>query len=131
MLAIALLAVFLIGAGLGIYAWLAPRRVRAVVPELPELTMTSSTAWTHEAGEEFAELSEAARCDLIFAVAAFDDERSQRLLQHALADPADAVATAAAHVLTSTGRRAVVETYLAANPGERTNRIEDVLALLR
>lgn len=130
MLAIAVLAVFLIGAGFGIYAWLAPRRVREIAPPLPDLAMASSTAWTHEAGVEFAELSEDARCDLIFAVAAFNDERSQSLLQHALADPAEAVATAAAHALASSGRRDVVETYLAAHPGERANRIGGVLALL-
>ena len=130
MLAIAVLSVFLIGAGIGIYAWLAPRRVAEAVTGPPVATR-ASTEWTFEAGDEFGELSEAERCDMVFAVAALDDDRAQQLLHHALSDPAETVATAAAHVLATTGRRAVVETYLAEHPGERAMRIDGVLALLR
>lgn len=130
MLGIVVVVIFLIGVGLGIYAWLAPRRAPNVVPDPPEVPLQATTEWTHEAGNEFAQLSESARCDLVFAVAAFDDERSERLLQHALSDPAEAVATAAAHVLATTGRRATVEAYLSTHPGERAARIDDVLALL-
>ena len=43
---------------------------------------------------------------MIFAVAALDDDASQHLLEHALGDPAEAVATAAAHALITHGRPA-------------------------
>ena len=63
-------------------------------------------------------------------VAALDDERSQKLLEHALRDPAEAVSLAAAHVLAGHGRRPVVEAYLAGQPGARADRIAQALALL-
>jgi hypothetical protein len=67
---------------------------------------------------------------MVFAVAALDDDRSQRLLEHALNDPAEAVALAAAHVLISSGRQSVVHTFLAENPGRRADRIAQTLSLL-
>jgi len=129
-IAIAALLVLFTGIVLGLYAWLAPRRVaeRMRVREGSPLQVT--TAWTNEAGEEFAGLSEAARCDLVFAVAALDDERSQRLLEHALNDPAEAVSLAAAHALAGHGRRPVVEAFLADHPGARADRIAQALAVL-
>lgn len=86
--------------------------------------------WTAAAGSEFATLSEAQRCDLVFAFGALDDERSRLLLERALGDPCEAVALAAAHAL---GRRGCVENvrqYFAAHPGERASRIAATLALL-
>jgi len=129
-IAIAALLVLFTGIVLGLYAWLAPRRVaeRMRVREGSPLQVT--TAWTNEAGEEFAGLSEAARCDLVFAVAALDDERSQRLLEHALNDPAEAVSLAAAHALAGHGRRPVVEAFLADHPGARADRIAQAVAVL-
>ena len=130
-LATVLVVVLVAAIGVALYSWKAPRR------ETPERTpraerepLEASTGWTREAGSEFAGLGESARCDLIFAVGAFDDERSNALLEHALDDPAVAVATAAAHALASSGRRQIVEQYLRANPGERAERIGEVLALL-
>ena len=127
---VGLVLVLLAGIALGIYAWRAPRRepAAAVKPAAPQLHMT--TDWTHEAGDEFAGLSEPARCDLVFAVATLDDERSRRLLEHALSDPAEAVALAAAHALASSGRSDVVEAFLARHPGPRADRLSDTLALL-
>ena len=90
----------------------------------------ATTAWTNEAGEEFAGLSESARCDLIFAVAALDDERSQNLLEYALNDPAEPVSLAAAHALAGHGRRALVDAFLSSHPGARADRIAQALALL-
>ena len=58
---------------------------------------TPDAGWTSEAGEEFATLSEAARCDLIFAVADLQDECADGLLLHALDDPSEPVALAAAN----------------------------------
>jgi hypothetical protein len=126
----ALIVVLVIGVALGAYAMFAPKRERVarVAREGPPLQAT--TDWTNEAGDEFAGLSESARCDLVFAVAALEDSRSQRLLEHALDDPAEPVALAAAHALVSSGRRAVVERYLADHPGLRADRIAQTLALL-
>jgi hypothetical protein len=127
---IVLVVVLIVGAALGVYAMVAPRRERAarVAREGPPLQAT--TDWTNEAGDEFAGLSESARCDLVFAVAALDDERSQRLLEHALDDPAEPVALAAAHALVGSGRQAVVERYLVDHPGLRADRMTQTLALL-
>ena len=122
--------VLLVGIGIGAYAYFAPRRVE----QRPEASVGEplqvTTDWTKEAGDEFAGLSESRRCDLVFAVATLEDERSQRLLEFALNDPADAVATAAAHALAANGRRASVETFLARHPGPRADRIAQTLALL-
>ncbi len=125
-----LAVVLLAGIALGAYAYLAPRRAAPTASAGDGTPLEASTAWTSEAGEEFAELSESARCDLVFAVAALEDERSQRLLEHALGDPADAVATAAAHALAANGRRAAVEAFLARHPGARADRIAQTLSLL-
>ena len=81
-------------------------------------------------GHEFAGLNASARCDLIFAVAALEDERSRELLEQALDDPSEPVALAAAHALVSHGHRAHVDRYLAANPGARATNLAGMLALL-
>ena len=127
---IAIILVIIVGALIGAYAVLAPRRAERVRVQRSREPMTATTDWTHEAGDEFAGLSESARCDMVFAVGALDDERSQRLLEHALNDPAEAVALAAAHVLISSGRQSVVHTFLTENPGRRADRIAQTLSLL-
>ncbi len=127
--AVAVIVVCVLAALGAAYALLAPRRkaerVRADRPPL-----AAQTGWTSAAGAEFAGLSEAARCDMIFAVAALDDDASRRLLEHALADPAEPVALAAAHALATHGRTDAVDAFLAANPGARADRIAATLALL-
>jgi hypothetical protein len=130
LIAAAALLVLVAGLFIGLYAWLAPRRAAEarLAREGPPLQAT--TAWTNEAGDEFTGLSEAARCDLIFAVAALGDERSQHLLEYALNDPAEAVSLAAAHALAGHGRRAAVDAYLTSHPGARADRIAQALALL-
>lgn len=127
--ALVLVAVLILAIAAGIYAILAPRRPR---PEAraQAVPLDAATDWTSEAGNEFGGLSESARCDLVFAVAALDDERAARLLEHALDDSADSVALAAAHVLTTSGRRHIVDAYLAGHSGDRTTRLADALALL-
>ncbi len=130
LIAVAALLALVAGILIGLYAWLAPRRAaaRSVTRDGPPSQAT--TAWTNEAGEEFAGLSESARCDLIFAVAALDDERSQNLLEYALNDPAEPVSLAAAHALAGHGRRALVDAFLSSHPGARADRIAQALALL-
>ena len=134
LLSIVLLAVFLAGAAIGIYALAAPRKpapepqpVEAVRPVAP---LPISTGWTTEAGEEFGNLSESARCDLVFAVADLDDERSRGLLVHALEDPSDTVALAAGHALIRSGRADEVKAYVARTPEARARRLMETLALL-
>ncbi len=97
-------------------------------PKAPPLQPPSS--WAQGAGDEFAGLSEADRCDLIFAVAALEDERSHELLERALDDPSETVALAAARGLTRHGGASTLERYLAQRPGERARRIAQTLELL-
>lgn len=132
-LVLVILAVLLgVGIALGLYATLVPRRSSNAVqgPARSAPARTATTDWTKDAGEEFGGLSEAARCDLIFAVNDLRDERSQVMLEHALDDPSDAVALAAAHALSARGKRECVESYAQRHPGERAQRILDTLALL-
>ncbi|MEO6836363.1 MAG: hypothetical protein ABI231_10725 [Candidatus Tumulicola sp.] len=114
--------IVLIAVAIGLYAWRARRAPRAPA--------AGSADWTNAAGAEFAGLSEPARCDLIFALAALDDRRSLRVLESALDDPSEAVALAAAHALTSRGEAPVVDRYFASNTGDRAARIAGTLALL-
>lgn len=86
--------------------------------------------WTDAAGSEFGTLSDAQRCDLVFAIGALDDATSLAALEGALADPCDAVALAAAHALAARGRADSVQHYFAGHPGERSSRIAATLALL-
>jgi HEAT repeat protein len=128
---IALLVAFIIGVVLGVYALLAPRRNAEREPvEKPRADLHVETAWNAATAAEFSSLPEAARCDMIFAVSALDDERSARLLEHALDDPSETVALAAARGLKERGRPETVDAYLARHPGERAERIAHTLSLL-
>lgn len=140
-IAIILAGIFAVGVLIGIYAWLAPRapakpaalaeeQQEVSAPDLPQAS-PSPGDWTAQAGEEFAGLTESARCDLIFAVAHLDDERSHHLLVHAMDDPSDAVATAAAHALAQRGAAREVQHYAEQHPGERAERILETVALLQ
>ncbi|HEY6326988.1 MAG TPA: hypothetical protein VIW73_10815 [Candidatus Cybelea sp.] len=97
-------------------------------PHVEPSATTSDCDWAAAAGAEFAHLSDADRCDLVFAVAALEDPRSHRLLEGALEDPSEAVALAAARAMASCGRSAELERYLA-RPGERSRRIAAMLEL--
>lgn len=123
-------AVFLAGVAIGLYAWLAPRGAVPVAQPPPPEPFRPNLSWTTEAGEEFSGLTESARCDLIFAVTDLQDERSAQLLVHALDDPSDAVALAAAHALARRGKTESVSEYAELHPGERADRIVATLALL-
>jgi hypothetical protein len=96
----------------------------ARVPEPP------AAGWTHAAGDDFTDLPEAARCDMVFAMAALDDDASRSVLERALDDPSETVALAAAHALANRGQGVLLERHFAANPGERATRIAETLALL-
>ncbi len=132
-LSVVLLIVLVAGVALGVYALVARR-----TSESPERSpgsqyktpITVTTDWTTQAGEEFSGLSESDRCDLIFAVAALDDERSHRLLVHALGDPSDGVALASAHALGKSGHRDQVERFVRDNPGVRADALLRDLTLL-
>ena len=87
--------------------------------------------WTLQAGEEFAGLTESARCDLVFAAGDLDDERSREMLAHALSDTSDAVALAAAHALERRGDTETIAAFTQAHPGTRAQQILDTLALMR
>ena len=123
-------------AGIALLVLVAVALVAAIIlarrrpPQIETAIETKSDArdWTTAAGAEFAHLSEADRCDLVFAVAALEDPRSQRLLEEALDDPSEAVAIAAARAMANRGRDAELERYLA-RPGERSRRIAATLEL--
>jgi hypothetical protein len=130
---VVLALLFLIGAAIGAYALLAPRAGAPADPPAPPPPLepwTATTDWTSEAGAEFGGLSESARCDLIFAVADLDDGRSRGLLTHALDDPSDAVALAAAHALMRRGESQAVNEYTERHPGARSERLAGALELL-
>lgn len=122
MLLVAFAVLAAVCVALAILPHVLPRREPVVVPK--------PASWAQGAGEEFAELSEAARCDLIFAVAALDDEASSQLLERALDDSSESVALAAARALVNRGRAAIIEQYLAAHPGERTSSLRSLLEIL-
>ncbi len=133
MITIAIAILFVLGIALGIYAVVAPRpstNEPTLLDQVDLAPLLATSEWTNEAGREFAGLSESARCDLVFAVAALDDERSSNLLEVALQDPNEAVALAAAHALAGSGRAAAVERFLAQHPGDRAERIVSTLSLL-
>ncbi|HEY1654638.1 MAG TPA: HEAT repeat domain-containing protein [Candidatus Tumulicola sp.] len=111
-----------VGAAVALFLVRGTRRPVAAAPD--------PAGWTDAAGDEFAGLTEPARCELIFAIAALDDRRSLPVLERALADPSETVALAAAHALAARGDAAIVESYFAAHPGERATRIAGTLALL-
>jgi hypothetical protein len=124
-IAVALIVVVAIVAVIGLVLWLMPRRKESGRVALDGPQLRSDARW-----DEFAGLSESARCDLVFAVAALDGDRSHPILEHALGDPSEAVALAAAHALTSQRQTDTVQRYLARHPGERAQRIAQALDLL-
>ncbi len=131
-LVIVLLIMVAIAVCVGLYAWLSPERKEIEEPlPPPNEPWKPDTAWTAQAGEEFATLSEAARCDLVFAVADLHDERADGLLVHALDDPSEPVALAAAHVLEKRGAADRVRAHVKRHPGARAERIEKTLSLLQ
>ncbi len=133
LITIAIAILFIAGIALGIYAVIAPRppiTEPTLLDQVEVAPLQATTTWTHEAGQEFAGLSDCARCDLVFAVAALDDDRSTHLLEYALQDPSEGVALAAAHALAGSGRSGIVERFLAQHPGERAERIVSTLSLL-
>lgn len=128
---IVLLAVIAVAVCAGAYMWFSQPKepVEETIPP-PLEPWTPDAGWTSEAGEEFATLSESARCDLIFAVADLQDERADGLLLHALDDPSEPVALAAAHVLERRGAADRVREHVNRYPGKRARRIAETLALL-
>jgi hypothetical protein len=104
-----------------------PASTTAVVPA--DETAAETQRWVEDADRSFADLSEAAKCDLVFAMGKLDNPRAEDLLARALHDPSEAVALAAAHALLSNGRAAVVASYEASNP-DRARRLLDTVALL-
>ena len=79
---------------------------------------------------DFGDLSEAERCDYVFALRALDDPESVDLLRRAMNDPSDVVAIAAARSLVIAGRRDDVEALLVRLDDARSHRIASALELL-
>lgn len=134
MITIVIAVLFVLGVVLGVYAVIAPRRSSGqptVLDRIEPKPLAVSTDWSIDSGQTFASLSEAGRCDLIFAVAPLGDDRSKNLLVCALDDQSETVALAAAHALTSSGRADALEQFLQEHPGERASRISGTLSLLR
>lgn len=140
-----LAALFAAGAAIGAYALLAPKAptASAEAPETPAVETPSAEAQPvpqpaaaaapdalDDARAEFAKLPETARCELLFAAAALDDAHSSRLLVHALDDPSEAVALAAAYGLVRNGRADELHAYVRLNPGARARTVAQTLAML-
>lgn len=102
------------------------RRRRAAVYALPPPTVN----WLAPIGEDFTALSEAERCDLIFAVAALEDDSSEALLARALGDPSEGVAFAAAHALVRRGGPETLERHLAECASERAASLRLLVEIL-
>jgi HEAT repeat protein len=79
---------------------------------------------------QYSKLSAAQRVDFIFAIGAVEDPTTVELLQRALDDSDEAVALAAARVLTGGGRNDELERFFATHRGERAARLARTLELL-
>jgi hypothetical protein len=102
------------------------RRRRAPIYALP----AAPASWPAPVGEEFTALSEAERCDLIFAVAALEDDNAETLLARALQDPSEGVALAAAHALTRRGGLETLERHLTHCASERARSLRLLVEIL-
>ncbi|MHB8592178.1 MAG: hypothetical protein ACYDBO_09305 [Vulcanimicrobiaceae bacterium] len=122
---------FAVGAAAGAYAAFAPRPPRAEGSQ-PDLEPALEMEPVPIAGRfgEFDALAESARCDLIFSMGAIDDEASRSLLLHALDDPSEAVALAAARAFARAGSIGEVHRYASERPGHRTHALLQTLAML-
>lgn len=80
--------------------------------------------------DDFGDLNEAERCDYVFALSALDDPANAERLRHAMDDPSDVVAIAAARSLVLAGRRAEVDALLARRGDPRSQRIASALELM-
>lgn len=102
------------------------RRPAVAVYALPP----AAENWLAPVGEDFTALSEAERCDLIFAVAALEDDKSEALLARALGDPSEGVALAAAHALARRGGLETLERHLARCASERAQSLRLLVEVL-
>jgi hypothetical protein len=101
------------------------RRLQAV-PQLPQQEAVSRV---DTVDDEFGPLSESERCDLIFAYAVLGDAHSLDVIEHALDDPSESVAIAAARALARRGQNEVLARYFGARPSDRSRRIAAALEL--
>ena len=120
---------FAVGAAAGAYAAFAPRPPRAEGSQPHPEPEPESLPIAARFGE-FGALPESARCDLIFSMGAIDDEASRSLLLHALDDPSEAVALAAARAFARAGSIGEVHRYASERPGHRTHALLQTLAML-
>jgi hypothetical protein len=108
-LVIVLLAIVAVAVCVGAYAWLSPsREIAGEDPPPPNDVWEPDPAWTAQAG----------------------DERAEGLLLHALDDPSETVALAAAHILEKRGAADRVRARVKRYPGPRAQKIEETLELL-
>ncbi|PZR59572.1 MAG: hypothetical protein DLM50_00225 [Candidatus Meridianibacter frigidus] len=115
----ALVVLFIVCVAAGVYALIARKASAAVVP----VSVAAES-------EDFAALSEAQRCDVIFAMGDLEGERSRTLLIAALDDPSPTVALAAAHVLARNGCLKDLEGYARSHEGARTAELLQMVSLL-
>jgi DNA-binding transcriptional LysR family regulator len=96
----------------------------------PVYALSPATNSLTPVGEDFAALSEAERCDLIFAVAVLEDDSSEALLARALGDPSEGVALAAAHALARRGGLEMLERHLTQCASERARSLRLLVEIL-
>ena len=136
MLIYVLIALLIIGIALGAYALFAPHRAKPVPADAANSDVETNANGVSNAHafpdppSALAGLSEAERCEVVFAMATLDDDESREHVRTALNDPSETVALAAAHALASSGHIAAVNAYAQANPGPRSQKLLDTIALL-
>jgi hypothetical protein len=132
MLIYVIIVLLVIGIALGAYAIFVPRRVAQVAADAAtrDADAVSGAHAFADPPSPLAGLSEAERCEVVFAMAALGDDESREHLRAALNDPSETVALAAAHALANSGHITAVNVYAQQNPGPRSQKLLDTIALL-
>lgn len=130
MLIYVIVALLVVGIALGAYALFAPQRAKRAAVETRSDDSAENAHAFAPPPSPLAGLSEAERCEVIFALAALDDDESREHLRFALDDPSETVALAAAHALAECGHMTAVNAYVQSHPGPRADRLINTVTLL-
>lgn len=130
MILTALVLVAILGIVLIVVARFARRPAPLTLPVRIDATpVGDGSGFDRESAVEFDGMPEDARCEMLFSVALLDNERSRKLLEHALSDKSRTVALAAARGLISAGRGIDVTAYIEQHPGTHSDELASALQL--